>query len=190
MNKTLGILIALLMIPYSSLAGDEEEQQTNLDKLLTEYEVQQRPSASNSVDPEIELRRLRNQLIDLRVERDGLQEENNYLKKKLENEQSVGHDGDADCLVSGECVYVDEIENERIISYVIYSLSMYRMAEQVVSSTPLENVEAHNQAQKIMAGVKSDLDVLGFDTENMHEYPTLDELLEQFQTATGSRSAR
>jgi hypothetical protein len=191
MNRTLTILIALIMIPCVSLAGEQEAQQTDLDELLGRYETQQKTSVSNGASPEAELRKLRNQLIDLRVERDGLREENNYLKAQLENEQTAGHEDIADCLDSGECVYVDDIENERIVSYVIYSLSLYRMAEQVSTHVPLEDVEAHKQAQKIMAGVKSDLDVLGFDTTNMHEYPSLDELLEEFQIAQqGSRSAR
>lgn len=189
MKISLSILIALIMVPCAAFAEDQAAQQTNLDKLLDQYEVQQKASTT-SVDPEAEVRRLRNQLIDLRVERDALQDENTYLKAQLENEQSVGHDDVADCLGVGECVYVDDVENERIISYVIYSLSIYRMAEQVASSVPQENVEAHEQAQTIMAGVKSDLDVLGFDTTKMEDYPTLDELLEQFKIASGSRSAR
>jgi len=189
MNKTLSILIALIMVPCAALAEDEPAQQTNLDKLLDQYEVQQKASSSSNVDPEAEVRRLRNQMIDLRVERDALQDENAYLKQQLEHEQSADHTGD-DCLGSGECVYIDDIENERIISYVIYSLSLYRMAERVEETAPQENVEAHEQAQKIMAGVKSDLDVLGFDTTKMEDYPTLDELLEQFKIASGSRLAR
>lgn len=190
MKLSLSILIALLIVPCAAFAEDQEAaQQTNLDKLLDQYEVQQKASTTN-VDPEAEVRRLRNQLIDLRVERDALQDENTYLKAQLENEQSAGHNDAADCLEEGVCVYVDDVENERIISYVIYSLSIYRMAEQVSSSVPQENVEAHEQAQTIMAGVKSDLDVLGFDTTKMEDYPTLDELLEQFKIASGSRSAR
>jgi len=189
MNKTLSILIAVIMVPCAAFAEDQAAQQTNLDKLLNQYEVQQKTATTN-VDPEAEVRRIRNQLIDLRVERDALQEENAYLKNQLEIEQSADHTGDGDCLNSGQCVYLDDVENERIISYVIYSLSMYRMAEQVTEVTPQENVQAHEQAQKIMAGVKSDLDVLGFDTTKMEDYPTLDELLEQFKIASGSRSAR
>ena len=191
MNRTLSILIALLVIPCVSLAGEQETQQTNLDKLLDQYEVQQKAPTANAADVGAEIRRLRSQLIDLRVERDGLREENNYLKNQLESEQSSDHANVSDCLGTGECVYVDDTENERILSYVIYSLSLYRMAETVAYHVPQENVEAHKQAQKIMAGVKSDLDVLGFDTTNMHEYPSLDELLEQLQVAQqGSRSAR
>ena len=189
MKITLSILIALIMVPCAAFAEDQAAQQTNLDRLLDQYEVQQKTATTN-VDPEAEVRRLRNQLIDLRVERDALNDENTYLKNQLELEQSEDHSGESSCLEEGECVYIDDIENERIISYVIYSLSMYRMAERVAETVPQENVEAHGQAQKIMAGVKSDLDVLGFDTTKMEDYPTLDELLEQFKIASGSRSAR
>ena len=191
MKITLSILIALIMVPCAAFSEDEPAQQTNLDKLLDQYEVQQKTSASNTKeDPKSELRRLRNQMIDLRVERDALQEENIYLKNQLEVEQSGDHSDTSDCLETSECVYVDDVENERIISYVIYSLGLYRMAEQAAVNIPQENVEAHRQAQKIMAGVKSDLDVLGFDTTDMTGYPTLDELLQQFQTASGSRATR
>ena len=34
MNKTLSILIALIMVPCAAFAEDEPAQQTNLDKLL------------------------------------------------------------------------------------------------------------------------------------------------------------
>lgn len=168
---------------------DEPVQQTNLDKLLDQYEVQQKASVTNAKeDPKSELRRLRNQMIDLRVERDALQEENNYLKNRLGNTEAL-EKTQLNCF-ERECVSLDEVENERIVSYVIYSLSMYRMAEGVVDTVPQENVKAHMQAQKIMDGVKSDLDVLGFDTTNMQDYPTLDELLEQLKIASGSESAR
>ena len=191
MKLTLSILITILMVPCAAFAEDEPAQQTNLKELLDQYEVQQKTSVSNTKeDPKSELRRLRNQMIDLRVERDALQEENIYLKNQLDVEQSAGHTDTSDCLETSECVYVDDVENERIISYVIYSLGLYRMAEQVEIDVPQENVEAHRQAQKIMAGVKSDLDVLGFDTTDMTGYPTLDELLQQFQTASGSRATR
>lgn len=189
MNRTLSILMALIMVPCAAFAEDEAEQQTNLDQLLNQYEVQQKTAVSNN-DPEVEIRRLRNQIIDLRVERDALQDENTYLKNQLEIEQSEDHSGGSNCLEEGECVYMSDVENERIISYVIYSLSMYRMAEHVANTVPQENVEAHNQAQKIMAGVKSDLDVLGFDTTEMDDYPSLDELLQQFKIASGSRATR
>lgn len=187
MKLTLIILIALIMVPCAAFAEDQAAQQTNLAELLDQYEGQQKVSTAN-VDPKAEVRKLRNQLIDLRVERDALQDENAYLKNKVENiEQS---EIQANCLDAAECVLMDDVENERIISYVIYSLSLYRMAEQVDIAVPQENVEAHEQAQKIMAGVKSDLDVLGFDTTKMEDYPTLDELLEQFKIASGSRLAR
>lgn len=188
MNKTLSILIALIMVPCISF-GEEDVQQNTLAELLTQYEEQQKAPMEN-VDSDSEIRKLRNQMIDLRVERDALADENAYLKTKLENHHTEDAQSASECLSSGECVYVDDIENERIISYVIYSLSLYRMAELVTLNTPLENVEAHEKAQKIMAGVKADLDVLGYDTTNMQEYPELDELLQQFKIASGSRLAR
>jgi hypothetical protein len=189
MNKILIILIALIMVPSIVSAEEDATEQNTLAELLTQYEVQQKVSSEN-VDPNSELRKLRNQMIDLRVERDALADENNYLKNQLENHHSEDAQSASECLNSGECVYVGDIENERIISYVIYSLSLYRMAELVTLNTPLENVEAHEKAQKIMAGVKADLDVLGYDTTNMQEYPELDELLQQFKIASGSRLTR
>ena len=189
MNKTLSILIALIMVPCVVFAEEDTTQQNTLAELLTQYEVQQKESTEDG-DPNSEIRKLRNQMIDLRVERDALADENAYLKNQLENHHSEDAQSASECLGSGECVYVDDIENERIISYVIYSLSLYRMAELVTLNTPLENVEAHEKAQKIMAGVKADLDVLGYDTTNMQEYPELDELLQQFKIASGSRLAR
>ena len=190
MKITLSILIALIMVPCAAFAEDQAAQQTDLTELLAQYEVQQKVSVGNA-DPEAEVRKLRNQLIDLRVERDALQDENVYLKNRLEAEKLEHSEvAQSSCLEELECVLTDDVENERIISYVIYSLSIYRMAEQVVSTVPQENVDAHNQAQNIMAGVKSDLDVLGYDTTNMEDYPTLDELLVQFKIASGSRLAR
>ena len=179
--KTLTILIATILI--SSVAfGDEQppQEQVTLDSLLNRYEQQQQ-KAPQPTDPQAEVRKLRSQIIDLRVERDALSEENNYLKNKLENLQAF-EESHPECLEQ-ECVPIKEVEEERIVSYVIYSLSMYRMAEAVVQNTPLENVEAHKQAQRVMAGVKSDLDTLGFDTTDMQDYPSLDELLKEFQIA-------
>ena len=86
-----------------------------------------------------------------------------------------------------ECVPLAEVENDRILSYVIYSLSLYRMAEVVAANTPESNTEAHKKAQRVMAGVKSDLDTLGFDTTDMQDYPQLDELLEEMQIANRRR---
>lgn len=177
MNKTLSILIAIL-VPCFAFAGEVEQEQSQLDKLIDRYDVQQRAPAE---DPKSELRRLRSQIIDLRVERDALSEENAYLKNRLENIQAF-EETHPECLEQ-DCVPVSTVENERILSYVIYSLSMYRMAEVVVNNTPADNVEAHKQAQRVMAGVKSDLDVLGFDTTDMKDYPTLEELLKEFQIA-------
>ena len=186
MNRTLSILIALIMVPFVVFAGEDTAEQNTLDSLLDIYDVQQK--TTENVDPSSELRKLRNQMIDLRVERDALADENAYLRNKLENIEQF-EEAHPECLESG-CVPLDDVEQERILSYVIYSLSLYRMAELVTLNTPLENVEAHKKAQKIMAGVKADLEVLGFDTTNMQEYPLLDELLQQFKIASGSSLAR
>jgi hypothetical protein len=89
-----------------------------------------------------------------------------------------------------ECVPLEDVMNEKLITYVITSLGMYRLAELLDQAAPVENVEAHTKAQKIMNGVKSDLDVLGFDTSDMSSVPELDELLEQLEITNGSRLAR
>jgi septal ring factor EnvC (AmiA/AmiB activator) len=192
MTKTLSILVATLFLTVPAFAQQQvqqqqTQQQVTLDVLLDRYEQQQQQQqqqkAAEAEDPASEVRRLRSQLIDLRVERDALQEENSYLKNRLENMQTFE---ESECLEK-ECVPVDKVEEERILSYVIYSLSLYRMAEVVAQNTPSENVEAHKKAQRVMAGVKSDLDTLGFDTTNMQEYPNLEELIEELQIAQRMR---
>jgi hypothetical protein len=184
MTKTLSTLVAILLSTVPAFAQQQVQQQqtqeqVTLEALQSRYE--QRAAATTQVDPESEVRKLRSQLIDLRVERDALQEENAFLKNKLENLEAF-EEAHPEC-IQMECVPLADVENERILSYVIYSLSLYRMAEVVAQHTPKENVEAHKKAQRVMAGVKSDLDTLGFDTTDMQEYPQLDELLEEMQIA-------
>ena len=182
------MFVAILMLPVTVFAQDQQAQeQVTLDSLLNRYEQQQqqqRAATAATTDPASEVRRLRSQIIDLRVERDALAEENAYLKNQLENFQSY-EEAHPEC-IQAECVPLAEVENERILSYVIYSLSLYRMAE-VVANTPGSSTEAHKKAQRVMAGVKSDLDTLGFDTTNMTEYPSLEELLEEMQIANKVR---
>ena len=188
MNKALIILTALILIPFTALAEDEVEQ-TALDKLIDQYEMKQQvANASAPQDLESENRRLKNQIIDLRVEKDGLTEQIAYLQTQIDNMVS-SEDAHPGC-ENTECVPIEEVMNEKLITYVITSLGMYRLAELLDQSAPVENVEAHTKAQKIMNGVKSDLDVLGFDTSNMSEVPELDELLEQLEITQGSRLAR
>ena len=174
MNRTLLIIAALLVSLPAFSQDPAEQQQSSLDQLLNQYD-EQRTASTTRQDPQAEIRKLRNQVIDLRVERDELSEENTYLKKKIESFES------SQPACTQECVSLDKIENQRIVSYVIYSLSLYRMAEVVIQNTPADNVEAHKKAQRVMAGVKSDLDVLGYDTTDMTDYPTLEELMKEFQ---------
>ena len=177
MNRTL-LIIAALLVSFSAfsqeVAEESVQEPSSLDRLLDQY-GEQRTASMTRQDPQAEIRRLRNQIIDLRVDRDELAEENNYLKDRLASVESTQP------ACTQECVSLDTLENQRLVSYVIYSLSLYRMAEVVVKYTPEENVEAHNKAQRVMAGVKSDLDVLGYDTTNMTEYPSLEELMKEFQ---------
>jgi len=187
MNKALIILTALILIPFTSLAGEVE--QTAMDKLLDQYELKQQvANASAPLDLLSENRRLRNEIIDLRVEKDGLSEQVSYLQVTINN--MVSSEGEQSGCDVVECVPLEDVMNEKLITYVITSLGMYRLAEILDQAAPVENVEAHTKAQKIMKGVKSDLDVLGFDTSNMSEVPELDELLEQLEITQGSRLAR
>ena len=165
MNKALIILTALILIPCSSFAQEQqEEQQTALDQLLNKYETKQRVAnaSSSPQDLESENRKLRSQIIDLRVEKDGLGEQVAYLQSQVDN-MVASEDAHPGC-ENTECVPLDDVMNEKIVTYVIYSLGMYRLAELLDAVAPEENFEVHTKAQKIMNGVKSDLDVLGFDT--------------------------
>ena len=184
MNKALIILITLILIPCSSFA--QEEQQTSLDQLLNKYETKQRVAnaASTPQDLESENRKLRSQIIDLRVEKDGLNEQVSYLQATINN-MEASEDEHVGC-ENVECVPLDDVMNEKIITYVIYSLGMYRLAELLDVVAPEENFEAHAKAQKIMNGVVTDLDALGFDTSDMSEVPELDDLLEELEIAQGS----
>lgn len=188
MNKILILLMSVaLLVPCISSAG-EDMQQTELDKLIENYQLKQRPEPK---DKESEIRRLKSQLIDLRVERDQLVEQVLYLQDTLDSmmiddEHLELH---SECL-NVECIPVTDVENDKILTHIIYTLSQYRLAELIVELVPNANVEAHNKAQRIMAGAKRDLNFLGFDTSDMDDYPTLDELLEQWTISNGSRTRR
>lgn len=186
MNKALIIFTALILIPCTSFA--QEAQQTSLDQLLNKYETKQRVANAESQPEDLasENRRLRSQIIDLRVEKDSLNEQVAYLQSTIDNMQaSEDQDAHPGC-ENVKCVPLDEVRNEKIITYVIYSLGMYRLAELLDIVAPEENFEAHAKAQKIMKGVVADLDALGFDTSNMSDVPELDELLEELEIAQGS----
>lgn len=194
MNNIRSILIALLLIPCLSFASGG--QQTALDKLLDSYETKQRvanASAAAPVNLESENRKLKNQIIDLRVENDALTDQLSYVTATIENmeaSESEEHSSLHDECLNTECVSLDNVMQEKLITYVIYSLGMYRIAELLDTVAPAENIEAHTKAQKIMNGVKRDLDVLGFDTSDMTDIPNLDELLEQLEITQGSMLAR
>jgi len=188
------ILLTLALIPCATLAQgldpeeEEQVQQTSaMDKLIKGYEVNQR----RAVEPEdqaSEVRRLKSLLIDVRVERDRLAEEVLFLKATVDN--MVEQEGTQSGCIQVECIPVTEVEQDKIITHVIYTISQYRLAELLTQTVPEEYVEVHNTAQRIMTGAKNDLDVLGFDTSNMSDYPSLDEVIEQWNISQGSRAAR
>lgn len=187
MNKLLTILLLTLVVPCISFAS--EVQQTAMDKLIEGYQVKQRIVEPR--DQKAEIIRLKSQLIDVRVERDQLSEQVIFLEAKikdmsLNNNHSELH---AKCL-DVECIPITDVENDKIITHIIYSLSQYRLAELIAQTVPTEDVEAHKKAQRIMTGAKNDLDVLGFDTIDMKGYPSLDELMEQWIVSQGSRVAQ
>ena len=189
MNKIFTLLIALAIVPAVSLAGETE--QTALDKLIKGYEVNQRVATPQ--DQESEIRRLKSQLIDTRVERDQLSEQVVFLQAKIESILEAENEEDTELYntcFQVECVPITDVEDEKIITHVIYTLSQFRLAELIVITVPIENVDAHNKAQRIMVGAKNDLDVLGFDTSDMNDYPTLDELMEQWTASQESRVAQ
>ena len=189
MNKSRSILITLILIPCLSFAS-EGQQTSALDQLIDQYESKQRvASAAAPLDLISENRKLKNQIIDLRVEQDTLNGMINYLKTIITNHEESEEGLQAECH-NVECVPLENVMTEKLITYVIYSLGLYRLAELLDQAAPEENIEAHTKAQKIMNGVIKDLDVLGFDTSDMNDTPELDELLEQLEIAQGSRMAR
>lgn len=188
MNKSRSILITLLLIPCLSFAG--ERQQTALDQLIDQYESKQRvANAAAPLNLESENRKLKNQIIDLRVEQDALNEMINYLDTIIANHEASEQGLPAICH-DVECVPLNDVMNEKLITYVIYSLGIYRLAELLDQVAPADNIEVHIKAQKIMNGVVTNLDVLGFNTSDMSDVPNLDELLEQLEIAQGSMMAR
>lgn len=189
MNKSRSILIALLLIPFAALGQDTAEQ-TSLDQLLDQYKTKQQvANASAPENLEAENRRLKNQIIDLRVDLDAANDMISYLETIIANHEADEEGIQAECH-NVECVPLEDVMNEKLLTYVITSLGMYRLAEIIDQTAPVDNIEAHTKAQKIMNGVKRDLDSLGFDTSDMTEIPTLDQLLEELEITQGSRLAR
>lgn len=185
MKQILTILLALVLIPSATLAGDQAEQ-TAMDKLIEGYQVNKR-----MVEPEnqaTEIIRLQSQLIDTRVERDQLAEEVIFLRTKIDN-MVLTEDVHAGC-ENTECIPIEQVEQDKIYTHVIYTISQYRLAEMITQTVSEEDVEAHNTARKIMRGAINDLEVLGFDTTNMNDYPSLEEMMEQWNISKGSRAAR
>ena len=185
MKQILTILLTLVLIPSAVLAGEQTEQ-TAMDKLIQGYQVNKR-----AVEPEdraTEIVRLQSQLIDVRVERDRLAEEVLFLKSKIDN-MLVTEDVSTECN-STECIPIEQVEQDKIYTHVVYTISQYRLAEMITETASEENVEVHNTARKIMRGAINDLEVLGFDTSNMDEYPSLDEMMEQWNISQGSRAAQ
>ncbi len=84
-------VLAAVLLPTLSLA-----QETKIDKLVVEYQqrgvVQVQPN-----DPHAEIRRLKNELIDLRVERDLLQGQVRYLEQETQRIQQVIKANNKDC---------------------------------------------------------------------------------------------
>ena len=174
-----GLMLMCLSLPIN--AG-EEPQQSSLDNLLSNIQQKRTERAPGSVIPADEqIRRLKSELIDIRVERDLLKEENVYLRNRIDDIEDQRHS--AKVSTPGECISIEDAEEQRLMQHVVYSLGLYRLAEFMDSAIPEENVEAHARAQKIMDGAKADLELLGFDTSNPEDFPTLEELLEQFEIA-------
>lgn len=189
MNKSRSILITLLLIPCLSFAS--EGQHAALDELLDSYATKQRLANASAapIDLESENLRLKNQIIDLRVEKDAMNERIGYLQTIIDNHEASEQGLSSECH-NVECVPLDAVMTEKIITYVIYSLGMYKLAELLDQVASADNIEAHTKAQKIMNGVVADLNVLGFDTSDMSDTPDLDELLGQLEIAQGSMIAR
>lgn len=173
-----GFVLMCLSLP---IIAEERSQQRSLDTLLNDIQAKQRTQAieEHRSSPEDLVRRLKNQLIDIRVERDQLEEHNAYLRRQIENLRNE-RNSSRECLPD-ECIPLVEVEQKQLVRHTVHSLSLYRLAEFMDSVIPEEDVEAHRRAQKIMEGAKADLELLGFDTSNPDDFPTLEELLEHFE---------
>jgi hypothetical protein len=166
MKKTIVALMVLLVPTVTSA-------ETSLDKLVKKYE---QPTQQIQRDPQSQIRTLKSEVIDLKVERDSLQGQVRFLEQQLERRNATGPT--ASC-GQGPCIPVDQVEREKILTHIVYSLSLYRLAETIDKLTPANDVEAHRRAQKIMANAIEDLRLLGFDTKDPSKFPNVDELVEQ-----------
>ena len=85
----------LLALPTSAddPAQVDQPQQRSLDTLLSDIQEKRNVrSADQNVAPQEQVRRLKSQLIDVRVERDLLAEENAFLRRQIddmENQRSA-----------------------------------------------------------------------------------------------------
>lgn len=181
----------LMALPISAddPAQVDQPQQKSLDTLLSDIQAKRDVrSAEQDVPPQEQVRRLKSQLIDARVERDLLAEENAYLRRQVEDME--GERSSSRVCPPGECVTLAEAEEQQLLQHVVYSLSLYRLGEFMHSVIPAEDVEAHTRAQKLMDGAKRDLELLGFDTSNPNDFPSLEELMEGFDIAHKAHDSR
>lgn len=166
------VLTAALLLPMAVFA-----ETTKIDELMVEY--QQRGVVKTETDPQAEIRRLKNEIIDLRVERDALQGQVRFLEQ--ESSAKVIKADSVNC-VKKNCVSLEDVQKERIVTHIVYSLSLYRLAEALDKSASKMDVEAHKKAQRVMERAIKDLELLGFDTKDPSNFPTVDELMRQLDT--------
>lgn len=177
-----GLMLMCLAMPISAqdAAQADQPQQKSLNSLLSD--IQQKRTEQTAVQtttPEEQVRYLRNQLIDAKVERDLLEQQNEYLRRQLEfsrNERAAARE-----CPPGECMTLAEVEEQLLTQHVAHSLSLYRLAEYMHSLIPEEDVEAQARLHKIMDNAKADLELMGFDTSKPENFPTLEELMEHFE---------
>lgn len=166
------LVLTAALLPMAVFA-----EPTKIDELMVEY--QQRGVVKTETDPQAEIRRLKNEIIDLRVERDALQGQVRFLEQ--ESNAKVVKADSVNC-VKKNCVSLEDVQKERIVTHIVYSLSLYRLAEALDKSASKMDVEAHKKAQRVMERAIKDLELLGFDTKDPSNFPTVDELMRQLDT--------
>jgi hypothetical protein len=188
MNKLLLLLITMLLLTISTTmfgqqldTPPQEESVTALDKMLVVYEQKKAENASG-LSPESERRRLQSEIIDLKVEKDQLTSRVEYLKAELTKQQRPVSNAGV-CSKETTCIPAKEVEREKITSHLVYSLSLYRLAELTDTNLPIgkKYVEAHTAAQRVMQSAMGDLNLLGFDTSDPNEFPSLEELIKAME---------
>jgi septal ring factor EnvC (AmiA/AmiB activator) len=180
-----GLMLMCLAMPISAQdAQVDQPQQKSLDSLLSDIQQKRvEQQAVQTVSPEEQVRYLRNQLIDARVERDLLEQQNAFLRRELDearNEKAASKS--VEC-PPGECLSLAEVEEQILTQHIAHSLSLYRLAEYMHSLIPEEDVEAQARLHKIMDNAKADLELMGFDTTKPENFPTLEELMEHFEVS-------